>query len=320
MTATTLLSGNAPMIVGVSGVMREVLDLVDQVAGSDCCVLIEGESGTGKELIARRLCDKSSRRGHPFIPVNCAGISETLFESQFFGHIRGAFTGAEQNMLGVVRTADGGTVFLDEVCDIPLSLQPKLLRVLQEQEVMPVGKPIPIKVDTRFLAGTNRNLADMVRRGTFRGDLYHRLNIVRIVLPALRDRAEDVPLLLEHFSRRFADHYQREPIVVSRAVLAILMAYPWPGNVRELCAWTERLYVTGLSPEVLVEMLLGEVDLGGASPGNGDGEGAGSLKQVERQAIVQAMERSNFNQRKAARLLQVHRATLARKLKKHRLA
>ena len=323
MTATTLLSGDAPVIVGVSGVMREVLDLVDQVASSDCCVLIEGESGTGKELIARRLCDKSPRRDHPFIPVNCAGISETLFESQFFGHIRGAFTGAEQNMLGVIRTADGGTVFLDEVCDIPLSLQPKLLRVLQEQEVMPVGKPIPIKVDTRFLAGTNRNLADMVRRGTFRRDLYHRLNIVRIVLPPLRDRAEDVPLLLEHFSRRFADHYQREPIVVSQAVLAILMAYPWPGNVRELCAWTERLYVTGLSPEVLVEMLLGEVDLGGASPRRQRPARRrldGSLKQVERQAIVQALERSNFNQRKAARLLQVHRATLARKLKKHRLA
>ena len=216
MIATTHLAGGSPAIVGVSEVMREVLDLVDRVACSDCCVLIEGESGTGKELIARRLCDKSLRRDRPFIPVNCAGISETLFESQFFGHVRGAFTGAEQNMLGVVRTADGGTVFLDEVCDIPLSLQPKLLRVLQEQEVMPVGKPIPVKVDTRFLAGTNRNLAEMVRQGTFRRDLYHRLNIVRIVLPPLRDRAEDVPALVDHFSRLFSQRYQREPIVVER--------------------------------------------------------------------------------------------------------
>ena len=196
----------------------------------------------------------------PFIPVNCAGISETLFESQFFGHVRGAFTGAEQNMLGVVRTADGGTVFLDEVSEIPLTLQPKLLRVLQEQEVMPVGRPIPIKVDTRFLAGTNRNLADMVRRGEFRRDLYHRLNIVRIVLPPLRERSEDVPPLLEHFACVFADRYQRKPIALNAAIRSALIDYAWPGNVRELCAWVERLYVTGLTPEVLVEMLLNEME------------------------------------------------------------
>jgi len=315
MIAPPISQGDAQIIVAASGAMREVLCLVDRVAASDCCVLIEGESGTGKELVARRLWTKSCRREFPFIPVNCAGISETLFESQFFGHVRGAFTGAEQNMLGVVRTADGGTVFLDEVSEIPLNLQPKLLRVLQEQEVMPVGKPIPVKVDTRFLAGTNRNLADMVRQGTFRRDLYHRLNIVRVVLPPLRERTDDVPALLDHFSRRFAEHYGREPIIVSQAVRSLLIGYSWPGNVRELAAWTERLYVTGLSPEALVEMLLGEVELG-AGPFSA---GLTSLQQVERQAIVYALERANFNQRKAARMLQVHRATLARKLKKHRL-
>ena len=218
-------------------------------------------------------------------------------------------------MLGVIRTADGGTVFLDEVCDIPLSLQPKLLRVLQEQEVMPVGKPIPIKVDTRFLAGTNRNLAEMVGQAAFRRDLYHRLNIVRIVLPPLRDRTEDITILLEHFSRVFANRYGRQPISLSPAVRAVLVKYPWPGNVRELAAWTERLYVTGLAPEVLLDMLLG--DAGGLQiPSSLDGM---TLQQAERQAIVHAMEHSNFNQRKAARMLQVHRATLARKLRKHRL-
>jgi two-component system NtrC family response regulator len=315
MIATTLLPGDAPVIVGVSAAIKAVLELVDRVASSDCCVLIEGESGTGKELIARRLCAKSPRRDKPLIPVNCSGISETLFESQFFGHVRGAFTGAEQNMLGVIRTADGGTVFLDEVCDIPLSLQPKLLRVLQELEVMPVGKPIPVKVDTRFLAGTNRNLAEMVRRGTFRRDLYHRLNIVRVLLPPLRDRAGDIPPLLEYFSQIFARRYNCEPISVQPPVVAALLEYPWPGNIRELCAWVERLYVTGLSPEVLVEMLRGEVELGGTSAS----AATISLEQVERQAIVQALERSDFNQRKAARMLQVHRATLARKLKKHKL-
>jgi DNA-binding NtrC family response regulator len=315
MIATTLSPGDAPVIVGVSAAIHAVLDLVDRVANSDCCVLIEGESGTGKELIARRLCAHSPRRDRPMIPVNCAGISETLFESQFFGHVRGAFTGAEQNMLGVVRTADGGTVFLDEVCDIPLNLQPKLLRVLQEQEVMPVGKPIPVKVDTRFLAGTNRNLAAMVRQGTFRRDLYHRLNIVRIVLPALRDRTEDVPHLLEHFSCLFARRYQRQMVAITPAVRAQLVEYPWPGNVRELCAWVERLYVTGLEPDILAEMLFGEMNME-APRAEDNFEG---LDQLERRVIVSAMERSDFNQRKAASLLQVHRATLARKLKKHNL-
>ena len=212
MSALNLSSNAAPVIIGVSTAIRDVLRIVDQVAATSCYVLVEGESGTGKELIARRLCAKSPRNDRPLIPVNCAGISESLFESQFFGHVRGAFTGAEQDMLGVIRTADGGTVFLDEVSEIPLNLQPKLLRVLQESEVMPVGRPLPIKVDTRFIAGTNRNLAEMVREGTFRRDLYHRLNIVRVVLPPLRDRLEDIPVLLDYFLEVAAHRYQRKTI------------------------------------------------------------------------------------------------------------
>jgi transcriptional regulator with PAS, ATPase and Fis domain len=278
-------------------------------------VLIEGESGTGKELIARRVWALSRRRDQPFIPVNCAGISENLFESQFFGHVRGAFTGAEQSMLGVIRTADGGTVFLDEISEIPLPLQPKLLRALQEQEVMPVGKPIPVKVDARFLAATNHNLAEMVRRGAFRRDLYHRLNIVRILLPPLRQRPEDVPVLLDHFLQLAAESYHCPPVVVSEQARAVLAGYPWPGNVRELAAWVERLYATGLEPDVLLEMLLYEADLSFPSDEAGDL----TLEQVERQAIARALERADFNQRKAARVLQIHRGTLARKLKRHRL-
>ena len=312
-TLKTTAAG-APIIIGVSQAIRDVLQLADQVAATDCCVLIEGESGTGKELIARRLYANSRRFDRPFIPVNCAGISETLFESQFFGHVRGAFTGAEQTMLGVIRTADGGTVFLDEICDFPLSLQPKLLRVLQEQEVMPVGKPVPIKVDARFLAGSNRNLAEMVRQGTFRRDLYHRLNIVRIPLPSLRERPEDIGPLLDHFVLVAADRYQRPPVILGQAVRGLLAQYSWPGNIRELAAWVERLYVTGLSPEVLLDMLFGEGDATTLPIGSGL-----SLKQAERQAIVHAMEHANFNQRKAARMLQVHRATLARKLRTHKL-
>jgi two-component system response regulator HydG len=299
----------------VSKAIREVIKLVDSVAPSDCCVLIEGDSGTGKELLARRLWVKSRRKHRPFIPVNCAGVSEALFESQFFGHVRGAFTGAEQNMLGVVRTAEGGTVFLDEISAIPLHLQPKLLRVLQEQEVMPVGKPIPLKVDTRFIVGTNRNLREMVSGGEFRQDLYYRLNIVRVVVPPLRDRPEDVPALLEHFAALHAKRYKREKIAIGQDVRYFLAGYPWPGNVRELAAWVERLYATGLKPEILTEMLLAEADFKEV-PSSPEEL---SLKQAERRAIVQAMENADFNQRKAARMLQIHRATLARKLKRHDL-
>ena len=315
MSGTTIRGADSPLIVGISSAMREVFRLVDMVAPSDCCVLIEGESGTGKELVAKRLCAKSRRCDRPLIPVNCAGISESLFESQFFGHVRGAFTGAEQNMLGLVRTADGGTLFLDEVGEVPLNLQPKLLRVLQEQEVMPVGKPIPIKVDTRFIAGTSRDLRRMVANGEFRRDLFYRLNIVRIAIPPLRERPEDISPLLDHFSRMHSERYDQTRIHLDSRVCSSLVAYPWPGNVRELAAWVERVYATGLEPEILLEMLLVEATPDEKPP---TPEGM-SLKQVERWAIVQAMEHSDFNQRKAARLLQVHRATLARKLRMHDL-
>jgi two-component system response regulator AtoC len=218
-------------------------------------------------------------------------------------------------MLGVIRTAHGGTVFLDEVSEIPLNLQPKLLRVLQEQEVMPVGKPVPVKVDTRFIAGTNRNLQELVCAGGFRQDLYYRLNVVRIVVPPLRDRSEDIPVLLEHFARLLAARYGREEMVIAPHIRAVLLDYPWPGNVRELAAWTERLYVTGLAPEKLAQMLLEETHFETAF----SSQEPMSLRQAERRAIVQALEHTEFNQRKAARLLQIHRATLARKLKRHNL-
>jgi transcriptional regulator with GAF, ATPase, and Fis domain len=255
MEVTTRPEIGVPNIIGATQIILDVVSLIDKVALSDCCVLIEGESGTGKELIARRLCAKSPRKNKPFIPVNCAGISDSLFESQFFGHVRGAFTGAEQSTLGLVRSADCGTLFLDEIGEIPLNLQPKLLRVIQEQEVMPIGKPIPLKVDTRFIAGTNRNLRELVEKGRFRQDLYFRLNIVRVVVPPLRQRADDIPLLLDHFAAHYARHYKREEIIIPPAVRSLLASYLWPGNIRELAAWVERLYATGLDAEVLVEAL-----------------------------------------------------------------
>jgi len=214
-----------------------------------------------------------------------------------------------------VRTADEGTLFLDEVGEIPLNLQPKLLRVIQEQEVMPIGKPIPIKVNTRFIAGTNRNLREMVNQGKFRQDLFFRINIVRVDVPPLRHRSEDIPLLLDHFAAHYARHYKRKEIFISPAVRSLLVGYSWPGNVRELAAWVERLYATGLETEVLVEALLVESEqMQEKLPIDGM-----SLRQLERCAIEQAMDKADFNQRKAARMLQVHRATLARKIKKHKL-
>ena len=306
-------------IVGISASIRSAIDLTDKVAASDCCVLIEGESGTGKELIARRLHARSRRADGPFIPVNCAGVNETLFESQFFGHVRGAFTGAEQSMLGLVRTADGGTLLLDEVGEIPLNLQPKLLRVLQEQEVMPVGKPVPTRVDTRFVAATNTNLKELVDLGEFRNDLFHRLNIVRIVLPPLRERPEDVPVLLEHFSAQYGEHYACERIEIAPSITDALMDYSWSGNVRELAGWVERLYVTGLGPQVLIEMLLEEDGAAAPAP-SGEGDDVMSLEHVERKAIADAMASARKNQRQAARLLGIHRTTLSRKLREYNLA
>ncbi|MCK4623768.1 MAG: sigma 54-interacting transcriptional regulator [Phycisphaerae bacterium] len=299
-----------PLLVGVSAAIRGVVEIVDTVAESDCCVLIEGESGTGKELVARRLHAMSPRRGKPFIPVNCAGVSETLFESQFFGHVRGAFTGAEQSMLGLVRSAEGGTLFMDEVGEIPLNIQPKFLRVLQDGEVMPVGTSSPVPVDTRFIAATNRDLRADVRERHFREDLYYRLNVVRICLPALRERPEDISVLLDHFLAQCTKRYKRPAIHVGVDVRRQLARYTWPGNVRELANWVERLYATGLEPRILTASLLDEAkesQIGGF-------DHLMSLEEAEHYAVVNALRSTHNNRTAAARILGINRATLLRKI------
>jgi len=309
-----------PELVGVSQAMREVVSLVDAVARSGCCVLIEGESGTGKELVARRLHSVSPRALKPFIPVNCAGVNETLFESQFFGHVRGAFTGAEQTMLGLVRTAEGGTLFLDEVADVPLNLQAKLLRVLQDGEVLAVGTAAPVSVDTRFVAATNRSLRRAVGEGTFRQDLFYRINVVRVCLPPLRTRPDDISPLLDHFLSRYAARYERPVLAVGPEVRAQLAEYPWPGNVRELESWVERLYVTALEPEVLMVSLLAEAQAAAEMSAQAATEPVMSLEEAERRAIEQALEATGNNQVHAARLLNIHRSTLARKMRQYHVA
>ena len=304
-------------IVGVSDSLARVRALVERVAASDCPVLIEGESGTGKELIARHLHDASPRRDRVFIPVNCASASPALFESQFFGHVRGAFTGAQQDMLGWIRSADRGVLFLDEVSEIPLGHQAKLLRILQDGEVTPVGLALPVRVDVRFIAATNCTLRQEVSGGRFRDDLFYRLNVVSIVLEPLRSRPEDIPSLLDHFSSALAPRYHRPPIRVGPEVERALCGYAWPGNVRELASWVERLYVTGLEPAEAAALLIAEAD---TAPEESAPQPLMTLQEAERLAIRRAMEASGHNQQEAARFLAIHRNTLARKLRQPRVA
>ncbi|MGB2822515.1 MAG: sigma-54 dependent transcriptional regulator [Phycisphaerae bacterium] len=320
-------SHNGLTLVGTSQLFRNVLKVVDSVATNDCVVLLEGESGTGKELLARRIHVRSRRCEFPFIPVNCAAISDTLFESQFYGHVKGAFTGAATSTLGVVRAADGGTLLLDEVAEMPVHLQPKLLRLLQESEVTPVGAARPISVDARFIASTNRQLLQRVAEGSFRSDLYHRLNIVRIEVPPLRSRPDDVEPLLDYYLDHYARQYHRPRRQLGSRLRACLREYPWPGNVRELCAYVERLYAAGLPP---MPPQLGTFDEARAAffsrpvhtqpdrmPVDQSTPVGCSLAEVEKQAIRNALELTGYNRSAAARILAIHRSTLLRKIRYH---
>jgi len=230
-------------IVGTSGPLRDVTRMIDAVAYSAATVLISGESGTGKELVARALHNKSPRRNQPFVALNCGALTETLLESELFGHVKGAFTGAQRDQKGLFDAADGGTIFLDEIGDIPLSTQVRLLRVLQEGEVKRVGSADSIRVDVRVIAATHRDLPKLVKSGKFREDLFYRLNVIAIPLPPLRDRIEDVPLLAHHFLRRYAERLQKKVRTLSPEAVELLCGYRWPGNVRELENAVERAVV-----------------------------------------------------------------------------
>jgi formate hydrogenlyase transcriptional activator len=230
-------------IVGQSRALREVLDLVEMVAPSDSTVLLLGETGTGKELIARAIHDRSRRRRHSFVKVNCAAIPSGLLESELFGHERGAFTGAIEQRVGRVELADQGSLFLDEIGDIPLELQPKLLRVLQEREYERLGSTRTKQVNVRVVAATHRNLEEMILEKQFRSDLYYRLNVFPITIPPLRERTEDIPLLVRHFVRQFAQRMNKTIDAISPETIEALVRYPWPGNIRELQNIIERSVV-----------------------------------------------------------------------------
>jgi two-component system NtrC family response regulator len=302
-------------IVGSSPGMEKVFQIIRKVADTDAAVLITGESGTGKELFARSLHANSSRREGPFVAINCAAIPRDLLESELFGHLKGAFTGAIKDKTGKFQLADGGTIFLDEVGDLPVELQPKLLRALQEKEVEPLGGTKVQKLDVRVVSATNLDIDSAITKGTFREDLYYRLSVIPIHLPSLRERRKDIPLLIRYFCSKHGS----EKVKFSKDALETLVMYSWPGNVRELENTVERLLIMRNSDEIgrdeLPEKLLANSSHGNAIiklPDDGY-----PLEQLEREVVVQALERNHWNQAAAARFLQIPRHTLIYRLEKY---
>lgn len=302
-------------MVGRSARMREVYQFIERVAASDATVLIQGESGTGKELAARAIHKNSARKNQAFVALNCAALTETLLESELFGHEKGAFTSAISQKKGFLEVADGGTIFLDEVGELSPVLQAKLLRVLQEREFVRVGGTRPIKINVRFLAATNRDLQRCVQEEKFRADLYHRLNVISITLPALREHAEDIPALAEHFAARYAEKCNRDVKGISEAARACLMQYEWPGNIRELENAMERAVVVGSSewiqPEDLPETLLET----GAGCEAAPAKYHEAIRKLKKELILNALEQSGGNITEAAKGLGVHGNYLHRLMK-----
>lgn len=333
-------------IIGDSQGIRDVFGIIEKAAISDSTVMIFGESGTGKELIARALHQNSNRVSKPFIAVNCGAIPHELLESELFGYEKGAFTGASHTRIGRLELADEGTVFLDEIGDMPAALQVKLLRVLAEREIDRLGGNKPIKVNIRFITATHRNLEESIKEGKFREDLYYRLNIIPIAIPPLRDRKSDIPLLVQHFLKKCNATQGQQAKVISDETIHMLTKYSWPGNIRELGNFIERMVVlsvgNNITPKDLPEKVLGEVPQENLpaiekprselSPTEmlqkglrqsffiGLPEGGINLKnaveEFERGLITEALDKTNWVKNKAAGLLELNRTTLVEKIKK----
>ena len=307
-------------MVGGSDRMQQVFALVKQAAESDITVLIRGESGTGKELVAKSFHFNSSRKQGPFLPINCAAIPEALIESELFGHEKGAFTGAEKQRIGAFERAKAGTVFLDEVGDMPTVLQAKLLRVLQEREIQRIGGSVSIPVDVRVIAATNKDLESRVKSGEFREDLYYRIAVFPIVVPPLRERREDIPLLAKHFLEKHAERSNKSISGISTAALRLLLQYDWPGNVRELENAVERALLLETTDVLQAHNLPPQLSPIVDSRRDPAVAEVLPLEEVERQALVHALEVAAGDKTRAARSLGIDRVTLYRKLKKYDLS
>ena len=301
-------------LVGRSPAMQEVLGLIEKVAPTNATVLLTGESGTGKEVVARLIHAHSAQKDNVFLPINCGAIPETLLESQLFGHTKGAFTGATGSQEGLFQRARGGTIFLDEIGEMPLSLQVKLLRVIEEKEVLPLGATNPLKVDVRILAATNRNLKQEVEKGQFREDLYYRLNVIGLSLPPLRDRREDIPLLVEYLVQRNNRELKKAYNGVDNQAMKLLMSLPWRGNVRELDNVLERAMILGGGEWISVaDLPRGEAS--SAPPRAPTGENLKeAVRAYERSHIENVLNRMDGDKRAAAELLGLSLSSLYRKL------
>jgi DNA-binding NtrC family response regulator len=307
------------MVLGKSESMKKVMDMVRRVSPSESTVLITGESGTGKELIAREIHKHSLRQKAPFVVVDCGALVETLFESELFGHVKGSFTGAHVTKHGRFEVANGGTIFLDEISSISLSIQAKLLRVIQEREVMRIGSSKPIKVDVRIIAATNENLTACVKEGKFREDLFYRLSVVPLHLPPLRDRKEDIPLLINHFLHKYSRRAKKQIVGLGQDVLEALMQYDWPGNIRELENTIERAVVLSRSEELELDALVYHGISSGSSllsPMDGTYR---RLEEVEKEYIKTVLHAQQGNKSQAAKVLGIDRKTLITKIKKYHI-
>jgi DNA-binding NtrC family response regulator len=307
-------------ILGKSVAMQQVFDLIAQVAPRRSTVLIQGESGTGKELVAKAIHASSGRSDAPFVAINCGNIPSDLLESELFGHVRGAYTGATTAKKGLFEVADGGTLFLDEVATISMEIQSKLLRVIQEREFRRLGGLENIKVDVRIIAATNTDLQSAVKQGAFRDDLYYRLNVIVVKIPPLRERSEDIPLLSDHFLKKYAEEGQRENLYLDPPALKVLLDYDWPGNVRELENVIERAVVLSPGDCISADLFPKNITVPVPDASVRFAPDSMPLKErvgnFERAIILAALEKTAWNQKKAAQLLSVNATTLSEKLKR----
>ena len=313
---------NFSNIIGKSVSIQQIFELIETLGDTDCTVLIEGESGTGKELVARAIHHESARRNRPFVKVNCSAIVEGLFESELFGHVKGAFTGAIKDKIGKFELADGGTIFLDEIGEMPMALQSKLLRVIQDKEFEKVGDTKTVKVDVRVIAATNRNLKDEIKTSNFREDLYYRLCIIPIKMPPLRERKEDIPLLVNHFMEKCSLKISNKQKIneITSAALSALIDYNWPGNIRELENAIEHAYIRSKTNRIENEALPRSITGSGLKEIESTIAGEVKGEEMEKLQIKALLEKYSGNKTRIAKDLGLSRTTLWRRFKKHNLS